>query len=171
MAGWGESLWGVSGWGAGEAAAPPESDVVSADVYASNLIALTFSLPMKNNLTLKNKDLYAIVPEGTGSPVLVHEVRTGNTLTTRTVFLVVSGFTVGETYTVTVSAGPVASSGAPLSVLDNIVQFIGRRTKIDSMVDSRPGFYDVRPSSNMFSILAAIGRQDDLIGGSRDDDL
>ena len=86
-----------------------------------------------------------------------------------TIYLIITDFSVGEDYTVTVSTSINNPSGGNIDSTANTAQFRGRDTKIDSILVSRPSMYDTSVGTTLRSLLDAIGREDDLIGGSRDD--
>lgn len=139
-----------------------------ADVWASDLLAVTFVEPMKNDSVLQNPETYTVVPLDGGIPVRVIGVQTGNELNPRVIYLIVTQFSIGKLYRIdfqslfTIEGSSVATVSA---------KFIGRQTKQDSIINSRPLMYDMSPDSTLRKVLQAIGRQDDLIGGSRKDKI
>jgi hypothetical protein len=93
-------------------------------------------------------------------------VQTGNEVSTTVVYLVVTEPTVGKTYSI-VFRSLYSITG---EVVDPILcKFIARPTKQDAVIRTRPGFYDMTPESTLRKVMSAIARQDDLIGGSRND--
>lgn len=146
--------------------------VVGADVWARDLVEVTFDQNMNNNSNLKNPVNYSITATDPSSLVVrVESVRTGKSFSASSILLVVSRFTVGAEYTVVVSSAVTTTAGDSLFISENSAKFIGRNTKIDSAVTSRPAMYDTTITSRLRSILNAIMREDELIGGSRSDDL
>lgn len=173
MAGWGNSSWGGSPWGAGAAAPVVVVDdgvVRAADVLYSNAIRVRFEDDMKNDYRLQSVSSYIIEPDGDGRAVAVKLVEAGNVARTNEVILYVTPVTVGATYTVTV-AGPKTAKGGSMSLTENTAQFIGRITKTDNALESTTRVYDTRPGSIFRSVLIAITKEDDRIGGTRNDSL
>jgi hypothetical protein len=171
---WGSGSWGISPWGDAVFPPPPGSVLAfdSADVLAADLILVRFNEPLKVNTALKDPANWIVTPDGAGQAVRVLSVRPGlNVVGTREILLEVTPFTVGEIYTVTASTSFINLDSEVLTIPFNTGKFKGRDTKIDSMVKSRPRMYDTRVSSLLRNILNAIGREDDLIGGSRNDRL
>lgn len=171
---WGLGGWGTIPWGDGQTtgstvvASGPR--VACADVMARDLLLLTFSVPMANNAALKAKSNYTISPlDTTQIAPQVLDVLTGNTRNPQQIFLVVDSFVVGQTYSIVVNSALRAVDNTQLDTDGYLAQFAGRRTKIDNIVGSRPQMYDTRPRSLLRTLLNAIGREDDIIGGSRND--
>lgn len=136
------------------------------DVWGSDLIAVTFASAVKNNATLQLRDTYLVTPLDGGADVTVTGVQTGNTSNTTTVWLIVTAPEIGKTYAVTFGDLLLVDG---IGVSPNVCKFIGRSTKQDTIVHSRPTRYDMVPDALYRKILNALGRQDDLIGGSRSD--
>lgn len=167
MAGWGESAWGESFWGFGEEdALAASSGVTAVNVYASDLLEVTFGADMKNNSVLQNVDSWSVIGT-TEHTLLVKEVLSGSEIGVDVVYLVVSLFNLGEQYTVTASVSMVLTTGESLPSPGNTATFIGRRTKIDSLISTRPPLYNLSQNSTIRHIMNAIGHQDDLIGGNK----
>jgi hypothetical protein len=139
---------------------------ILADVWAQDLLAISFSANVRNDEYINFVGNYEVVPLDGGDPVDVIAVQPGNYDYTNEVFIVVTPFNVGKKYRVVVSgAYYLDGSVLPLSW----AEFVGRLTKEDNIIRSRPSLYDMSPESTMRKILQAIGRSDDLIGGSRSD--
>ena len=170
---WGTEQWGIDPWGCivfgPSASGEPIERVLSTDVYAHDLIEIVFNAPMKNNATLQDVASY-VITDTDGAQLEVEQVLTSGDVAVRAVYLVVAPFVTGELYTVTVSTQTRLTNGSFLSALGNQVEFIGRKTKIDSLCSTRPRMYNLTPTSLLRNILNAIGREDDLIGGNRDDE-
>lgn len=146
--------------------------VTSADVWARDLLEVNFSHSMKNNTDLSTASNYTVTPDTSGQAVSVLSVQVGkNVVSTSKVYLEVTPLSQGDFYTVTVSPTIVTTDNIRIESDFSTAQLKGRRTKIDSMVLSRPKMYDTRVTSLIRKILNAIGREDDLIGGSRDDTI
>jgi hypothetical protein len=136
------------------------------DVWAQDLIAVTFEEKLANDALLKSPQSYTVTALDGGSPVDVVSVQSGSDNNTATVWLVVAGQEIGKTYQITFSDMHAIDGSTAIVYPCN---FIGRTTKEDSIINSRPSMYDMRPSSAIRIILQAIGRSDDQIGGSRND--
>jgi hypothetical protein len=143
--------------------------LVSADVWAFDTIQLNFSRPMLVS-SLLDIGTYTVTPDGNGAQVTVL-----NVLVTRgaheadSLFLIVTPFTVGEIYTVKIDDTVIVTADGTAFSAYNAVKFRGRKTKIDSVLATRPGFYDISPTSQYRWLLNAIMHEDELIGGSRQD--
>lgn len=141
----------------------------TADVWAQDTIQITFSLPIKADVNLRNPDNYKFTPLDGGQPVVPFALLIANGASSVTeVFVIVNSFTLGKEYQIDVM-GLILASGVEATVDPS--KFIGRQTKEDSIINSRPDMWDMDPLSQypLRGILQAIGRQDDLIGGSRND--
>jgi hypothetical protein len=168
---WGLGLWGIDPWGSVVASIPAVSILAKVDVIARDQIVLEFNAPMRNEPALLDVANYAITPVGAGQSVNVISVLSGNRVNPTQIQLIITNFSIGEKYLITVSSGIHVVDGTSLDASGRTGHFVGRRTKIDSLISSRPQMYDVRPTSVLRTILTAIGRQDDLLGGSRKDYL
>jgi len=169
MSGFGTSPWGAGPWGDGAPApTPAESEVFSlsaVNVWAADLIELVFSAPAKNNAILRNPASYTILPVEGGLPVRIRFVRSGVSHTTLRAFLVVTPPTVGACYDVS-GVGDIRSAfGNPL-VFPVTQRIRAHRTKVDSMLTTRPTMYDLRADAVYRNVMNAIGYQDHLIGGN-----
>ena len=142
---------------------PGSPSVIELDILTADMISIEFSESMKVNDALKDPASYTVV--GVGTPDLViKEVRVGNSIFANIVYLVVEPISVGFFYDVRVV-------GAGIRSVDNQTmtaptgEFVkARRTKIDSMLSSRPRMYDLRPKSILRNVLSALGAEDDRIG-------
>lgn len=136
------------------------------DVWAQNQLELDFNVNVKNDSILTNTATYTITPLGDGVPCRVLAVRPDNVINPIKLYLTVSSFTVGVTYLVSMTSINRINGDA---ITPDPAKFIGRLTKQDSMIQARPGLYDISPDALHRNVLAAIGKQDDLIGGYRND--
>ena len=85
-------------------------------------------------------------------------------------FLTISKFSVGEYYTVAVDDTILKSvEDEFVDAAFNSLMFEGRRTKIDSLIKTRPKLYTIQHRTILRSILNAVGREDDLIGGVKEE--
>lgn len=174
MGGWGSSSWGQDPWGIG-APAPAEviatEGVVSAvDMLTQDMILIQFEDDMKNDLVLQSTSSYTITADDFGQAVTIKSVESGTDAKTNEVLLHVSPMTVGASYTVTVISVRVANGGF-MSTTNNTGQVIGRITKADSAFSGTTRVYNTQPGSIYRSIILAITKEDDRIGGSRNDRL
>lgn len=137
----------------------------SADVMARDLIQITFVEPMRVDALLRAIGAYSVVASEGPDPVVI-DVFVGHAAAAQVIWLEVDTLTPGVEYAIQFQ-NLYAVTG--LGVSPTACQFIGRETKIDLVVGSRPQMYDTRLRSRYRWILNAFGREDDLIGGSRHD--
>lgn len=149
----------------------PAPTVENVDVLAKDELIVFFSSSVKNDANLQNPANYTVAPEFDGQAVTVKKVHTGHEVYTDVVYLEITAFTVGEQYQVTVSNSIVGVDGVALSASEDSARFIGRRTKVDSILASLPKAYDKRPGSVIRCLLAAVAREDDILAGSQQDDF
>lgn len=168
MSGWGNSPWGSAPWGTGDV--PPADGVVTAvDVLTSTLILVRFASAMKNDSRLQDPLSYSVVSTSLGTAVTIRSVETDTSASTTDVLLNLSAIAVGTTYTLTVTGMRTATGGVMSS--SNRVQFIGRITKADSAINGTTRIYNTQPGAIYRNIILAITKEDDRIGGSRNDRL
>ena len=170
MAGFGSCPWGGSPHGSSCAvvAAPtPLTDIEVAllGVIASDMVSITFSEDAKVDAALRDPANYVVTPVGGGTPVNVISVQAGNEIRTNFISLLITDFTVGADYLVTVS-NIVGADGSTLSATLNTGQFTGRPTKADLAITHRETLFGRDPNSIIRNVLTAIAMEDDLIGGS-----
>ena len=79
--------------------------------------------------------------------------------------------TIDETYTITVPADLRAASGNGMNTARLTSQIEIRNTKMDSVLSHLPALYARAHRGNLRLVLHALTREDDRIGGSRDDFL
>ena len=144
---------------------------VAADVFASDLVAVQFDQQVLLNTDSLDPASYSIAPTGGGAAMTVRSVFAGSSEDpTDILYLVVSQGTVDEKYTVTVADSIVGEDGDPVLAGTDTAQFVYRKTKVDNILGG-PRLYSKVVTSIYRNVLTAIGREDDLIGGSRSDDL
>lgn len=136
------------------------------DVFAHDMLLVTFATPVKNNAALQAASTYTVTALDSGLPVTVISVQSGNTVSVTDVYLIVSNPEVGKFYQITF-ANLTSIDGTAVSPV--LCKFYARSTKIDAIISTRPLLYDMTPESTLRKIFSAIGRQDELIGGSRND--
>lgn len=137
-----------------------------ADVWAQDLLQITFSVRMTNDVFLQSPRAYIVTPLDGGIPVTVIGVQTGSEVGPIVVYVVITEPTIGKTYSVTFQSLYTIAG----TIVDPILcKFIARPTKEDAVIRTRPGLYDVTPDSTLRKVMSAIARQDDLIGGARND--
>jgi hypothetical protein len=146
--------------------------VARVDVMASDMLELVFSQPMRAAPALFDAANYSVSPDGDEQAVRVREaINYTDAPTLVRVFLVVSEFTVGGRYTVTVAQQLRTTSGGVMHSGKRSAKFIGRRTKLDEAIESRSPMYSMAPGGVYRALLMAVMREDDLLGGSRRDRL
>lgn len=141
------------------------------EVLAQDTLRITFSESMLNDSILSDTASYTVSPVSTGVTTAVVDVLSGNNDTTTEIVLVVAKPTLDAEYTVTVN-------GVVLSVADNTMdpsfatkEFEARRTKMDSVLQNLTPVYTRSHRAILRNLFQAIAREDDLIGGNRDDFL
>ena len=168
--GWGSGPWGGEPWGSGTPSevVPDQVNVTEVNIYAVDLLEVVFDDFMKNNDVLRDPGSYTInaVTAGADS-VVVKDVRVGDEVGVTKVYLVVTLPTIGAFYTVAVVGGVQSLDGLSLTIISK--KIASRRTKVDSILSTRPAMYSVSPAAIYRNILNAIGREDDKIGGSQDE--
>lgn len=166
---WDPGEWGVSPWGSSSADSDlvPTAGVEAVNVLADDLLEVRFTTPMRNTDALRNAGIYTIEPIGDYRSVEVLSVNAGREFATDVVYLTVTAPEKGAYYIVSVTGALTDVSNQTLEVTE--ARILPRRTKIDSLVSSRPAMYDTRPQAVYRNLLNAIGRSDDQIGGSQDE--
>ena len=171
MPGWGIAPWGTSPWGTGAGSGPVVLDlgISAVNVYAIDLLEVTFQTEVKVTSALVDPSSYTVTPLDSAAPsVSVLDVRVPNGPATDVVYLTISPISSGVAYDVAVVVPVLNRSGIELSgTLTG--RMLGRRTKIDSICSTRQPIYDLRPTAVIRGILNAIGREDDRIGGNQDE--
>jgi len=130
------------------------------------VIEVTFNTPILRTPGLTEPTNYTIEFYDTpgSTDVAVRRILTGtrNNYTT-TVYIVTSEHTKGRRYRLSIE-GITNTSGEELSL---VMTGTGARTKTDDLFSNIPEHFDKRQESRISAILSAIGKQDDLIGGTR----
>lgn len=139
-----------------------------ADVLGNNLVVLYFDNEVLVNEIYLDPSSYSVtLYDGDGDDVAVIEVLPVSEPALNRVYLRTSYHTAGATYQVT-ATGLTTREGGPMA---GDFKFMSRRTKLDSMYSNLPAHFSNAPNSILKNILLAISLSDDIIGGSRDDDL
>lgn len=122
---------------------------------------------------IQDKSLYTIYDYATSDALnivdLTLQKNPDNKLLCSSVMLKVAGLQQGRQYVVTVPNTIRDATGTlitPTSVSKIITH---RRTKVDSLIANIPKMYDKSFRSQLRAVLTAIGKEDDLIGGSQDE--
>lgn len=139
----------------------------SADPLADDIVLMTFEKEAVVDSKFSNPNTYTVTRVSSeGQDVAIRGVIVPkNSRTTKEVALVLDKPTHGAHYRITASnlngrdGNPVGGSG----------DFIGRRTKTEDMIRVISSHYNTAPDSVIRQVLTAIGVQDDIIGGSRND--
>lgn len=152
----------------------PDGDVygpyeaIGADMLGEDVVVLTLNNTVVVNDNFRDVNNYSIsIVEGTGAISVRAVIIPKNKLTTNQIILEVDRPTKGTTYEVSINNLDTTDG---LGVTGSAA-FIGRRTKLESMLKSLAQHWDKRPNSVIRNFLAAISIEDDRIGGSRLDDL
>lgn len=166
--GWGGGYWGFSGWGGGTPGT--RVDIASIVIWAADSIQINFNVPACNDASLQSPSQYLVAPLLDGDSVSVLSVRSGTAATASSVFLVITPPTMGTSYRVILQNGITSADGASI-VPGAYGDFHTRLTKIDSLLSTRPIAYDLRPSAVIRNLINALGREDDRIGGSQNENI
>jgi len=150
-------------------------ELPAVDILAHDTIIITFEQPVVIDSAFFDVTNYDIgIVEGVGliqvkeilSPIAdAATLEGGRPLTTTYVILHTEPPTAGTHYRLT-ATGLTGTTGGTVA---GSSEFIGRRTKTQSLIQSMPAHYDTRPPSVIRNILTAIGISDEIIGGSRSD--
>jgi hypothetical protein len=135
------------------------------DIISKTLLKAVFSVNVKNNYLLTLIDNYVI---NNGLEVLQVLPTIGPSVDH--VLLRTNEPILGTNYTLTVE-NFTTTEGISISLGNNSQDFTSRETKLDSMKSQLSSMYNMEEDSTLYNILAAISIEDDLIGGSRNDDL
>jgi hypothetical protein len=137
------------------------------DPLSDDTIRIIFDAEIVRDARLSEPGAYDIViVSGTGDSVSVREVLVPqDSMTTTEVILVVDKPTHGTHYRVTATS----LNGRDGGLVGGTSDFIGRRTKAEDMIRAMPTHYNTQADSVLRQVLTAIGIQDEIIGGSRDD--
>lgn len=163
----------------------PVELVPAVDLWARDLLEIRFPFSVLNDSVLQSPATYTItssIAGNLGSPLAfglgvslattnflnVDSVRTGNQLVLNRIFLIVAPPDPNTSYFLSFS--PINTPSGLVETFPSCV-FVGRPTKIDSMLSTRPQRYDTRPQALLRHVLNAIGREDDRIGGARHDQI
>ena len=142
--------------------------IASVAVLARDTLLLTFTAGISVDDNLRATSSYTVTPDGTGDAVQVRDVIVEDSVSSVTqIVLVVSKPTIGAQYTVAVAGLTDAEN---MAVADSD-QFEDRLTKLDNVLNNMPKLYTREHRSVFRNILQAVTREDDLIGGSREDFL
>jgi len=169
MAGWGSGAWGSCDWGSCDEIPTREAGITAVNLFGVDLIEVLFGVNVRNSEDLRDPTNWQIdLLSSAGKPVTVTAVQTDSGPSIDRVYLVVTPYSLGSFYCVS-QIGTVLSSKNEILVGTMQAIIKGRFTKADSLSRTRPAMYDLRPTANFRNVLNAIGRQDDLIGGSQNE--
>lgn len=144
--------------------------VLDIDVVAADTLCIAFTESMRNNTALQTPSSYAVVAVSSGAVDLtVKSVRAGQNTYANVVYLVVDPIAAGAFYDVQVVGSGIRSVDNQTMVSPTSQVVKARRTKVDSLLSTRPRFYSTDPKSILRNILNAIGREDDRIGGNQNE--
>ncbi len=142
-------------------------EVPAADMLSNDTLVLTLSAFVVVDSAFFDINNYSVSVVSGSGPVSIREVFTpkNNITTTDQIIVSVDKPTIGTHYQLHVGD----LHGLTGALVGGSGDFIARRTKTQSLVDSLPHHYDTRYASVIRQILTAVGISDDLIGGSRSD--
>ena len=141
-------------------------ELPSVEVLSENTIHVVFEEEVVVDSTFRDLSRYDVsVVSGSGDVAVRMVLVPTRARATDQVVLVLDKLTGGTHYRVTVSG----LNGRSGSLVGGTSDFVGRRTKGGDMLRSMPSLYNKQPGSIINAILVAVGREDDLIGGGRDD--
>lgn len=151
-------------------------DVADINIITPNLIKITYTTEMVLNPAYFNVENYSITFYNSSNtdarPRRVLQLYKDNSdekaLVHITTMLVTDPLTEGQRYTFIVS--DLVSRGG-LVLTSTPINRTVVRTKTQTVLRTFPDHFDKRPESKIASILAAIGISDDLIGGSKREEL
>ena len=151
---------------------PENVQLAAVEVLAQDTLLVTFNQDMVNNDALKASASYVITPADAGDPVTIDAVLVSATEQSATaVVLALSTPTVGAEYLLTVSGALVSTAQTMFEPGSNLWQFVCRRTKMDRILNALPAVYTQTQGSSLRAVLHAVFREDDRIGGDREDYL
>lgn len=139
---------------------------VRVDILSNDMVRILFEETIVVNSSYSDVSNYTITSEDS-SVLRIRRVLVPTTTTTNTILLVTDTIPVGVRFTVEID-NLSADNGTSLA---GISDFIARRTKTQSILQGLPNFLDTRPESVIRHLAIAIGESDDLIGGSRSDQI
>lgn len=147
----------------------PSTASFAVDPLSDDTVMITFADELLVDTAYLDPNSYEVtLVSGDGEDVSVRSVVSAqDAKTINDVILVLDKPTYGAVYSIAV-AGLSSRSGGAIS---GTASFAGRGTKTESMIRALPAHYNTRADSVIRAVLTAIGIQDDIIGGSRDDDL
>lgn len=172
---WGTGPFGTSPWGGGQPSVAGNVQIGTVRFITPTYIRLALNTQVIVNASYKNAANYAanvnnatVIP---GNPVNIVRVipPAQDVLVADYVYLETTPFTDGAVYNITFLS---------LDTLDGVSASLGfsravqaRVTKTMLMLKSLPSHFDKRVDSLLHALVSAISIQDDIIGGSRNDEL
>lgn len=164
--GWGLEVYGLDPWGSITFPALPPALAMSVTLVNYRLVRLDLNYVLTTDNAFYDVSNYTIM-SSQGNVLGVRGIVPLSRSTTA--FILVETDTQSEPleYTVSVS-GIHQRDGSPVSAQ---ASWLARTTKGQTCLNNMPPTWSRSPSSNIASVLTAIGMSDDLIGGSRKDYL
>ena len=141
--------------------------LVNIDIYSNRLVRFLFDDEILVNDAYNDPTNYRVQVINGSGPVEVVGVLPINKNTSLDVILITQPLTAGTTYVATAISLTDRNDVSALY----FGNFIARVTKIDSVLRSIPKHFDKRSTSLLSSMLQAVGKSDDTIGGSRKDSI
>jgi hypothetical protein len=136
------------------------------EILALDTLYVTLSTPFPNDAALEDPTTYTITGD---TPVEVFAARAGGRdKTTETIVLTVKGLAEQGNYILTLSTQLVSAEDQTVQE-PNLAPFIARSTKMDTVLSRLPPMFSRAHDANLRTIMHAIFREDDLIGGKQDE--
>lgn len=146
----------------------PDVDILGAELIAPDTVRINFESAIVVNDEYNNSSNYEVsIVAGNGQDVAVRSVLPIFADTTNEVILVIDKVSEGTIYQITISSLSSVTGQSAVGV----AQFVGRRTKVQSLINKLPTHFNTLPTSCIRSVLTAIGLADEQIGGSLDSSL
>lgn len=145
--------------------------VQSLELLSQDTLLVAFDREMVVSAALRSLDSYTITPDGSGRAVAIKDILVEGADTVSEVVLVFTKPTVGEVYTLALSSSILSADRHGIDPNNNTAKFETRLTKMDSQISHLPVMYSQDHRSTVRILLQALAREDDKIGGSRDDFL
>lgn len=145
--------------------------VQAVEILSKTTLLLTFNRDMRNDEELSNPDNYVLTLISGSLESTITSVLTGNSEFTNQVILNITPPNLKSLFSLDVTGNIQSEEGGIIDPLREPVQFETRSTKMDSVLSHLTQVYTTIPGSNIRTLLHAITREDDKIGGNREDFL
>jgi hypothetical protein len=145
--------------------APSTASIDNVFVVAKDVIRVEFTAALSASKHFWKTSSYSITDVSGQTLVEVKEVRPVYEKATTYIYLKVNGFKWGNTYSIAVADELLCDISGNLLPADS-KEFGVERTKADSMMATFSNIYDIKPGTNIRSIIEAISIVDEKIGGN-----